>query len=200
MIQLSFVINIVVLCFVTYVYAQQCDQTSDVARFDCHPEYNPTQEECEARKCCWRPPVQSSISTLKYLTNLGNVTVPYCYYPSDFPTYEVTSNESTDFGQRFRIVKSQTTYMPNDILNLTVDLIYETKQRFRIRIYDSVYKRYEVPLQVPVVEKKANMTDYEVEVNHQNHFQYLSHENQQVLHCKYINLMEAFNISIAKKT
>jgi hypothetical protein len=52
--------------------------------------------------------------------------------------------------------------MPHDILNLTVDLIYETQQRLRIRIYDSVYKRYEVPLQVPVVEKKADTTDYEV--------------------------------------
>jgi hypothetical protein len=52
--------------------------------------------------------------------------------------------------------------MPNDITNLTVDLIYETQQRFRIRIYDPVYKRYEVPLQVPVVEKKADMTDYDV--------------------------------------
>jgi hypothetical protein len=55
--------------------------------------------------------------------------------------------------------------MPHDILNLTVDLIYETQQRFRIRIYDSVNKRYEVPLQVPVVEKKADMTDYEVVIS-----------------------------------
>jgi hypothetical protein len=93
-----------------------------------------------------------------------NVTVPSCYYPSDFPTYEVTSNETTDFGQRIQIVKSQTTYMPNDILNLTVDLIYETQQRFRIKIYDPLNNRYEVPLQVPMVEKKADMTDYEVVV------------------------------------
>jgi hypothetical protein len=59
--------------------------------------------------------------------------------------------------------------MPQDILNLTVDLIYETQQRFRIRIYDPIYKRYEVPLQVPMVEKKVDMTDYEVKVN-QNPF------------------------------
>jgi hypothetical protein len=55
--------------------------------------------------------------------------------------------------------------MPYDILNLTVDLIYETQQRFRIQIYDSINKRYQVPLQVPVVEKKADMTDYDVVVN-----------------------------------
>jgi hypothetical protein len=160
MIRLSFVTSIATLCFVTYVHTQQCDQSSDVARFDCHPEAGSTQHACEARKCCWKVPLQPS-----NLTGLQDVNVPHCYYPSDFPTYEVTSNETTDFGQRIRIVKSQTTYMPHDILNVTVDLIYETEQRFRIRIYDSVYARYEVPLQVPVVEKKADMTDYEVKFN-----------------------------------
>ncbi|CAF4352151.1 unnamed protein product, partial [Adineta steineri] len=37
-----------------------------------------------------------------------------------------------------------------------------TQERFRIRIYDTIYRRYEVPLQVPVVEKKATDTDYEI--------------------------------------
>jgi hypothetical protein len=144
---------------VTYVYTQQCDQSSDVARFDCFPEDGSAQDKCEGRKCCWRTAAQQS-----NLTGFRDPDVPYCYYPSDFPTYEVTSNETTDFGQRINIVKSQTTYMPNDILKLTVDLIYETQQRFRIKIYDPLNKRYEVPLQVPVVEKKADMTDYEVVV------------------------------------
>ncbi|CAF4263796.1 unnamed protein product, partial [Rotaria sordida] len=119
---------------------------------------------CEARKCCWRLPMQQGNLTEKHRTNFQDIGVPWCYYPSDFPTYSIVSNETTDFGQRIRIVKSQTTFMPNDILDLTVDLIYETQQRFRIRIYDSVNKRFEVPLNVPVVEKKADMTDYEVEV------------------------------------
>jgi hypothetical protein len=153
---LSCLITFVVFYFGTYAFAQQCDQSSDVARFDCYPENNPTQEACEARKCCWRPSFKPSI---------GNVTVPNCYYPSDFPNYEVTSNDPTDFGQRIHIVKSQTTYMPNDILKLTVDLIYETQQRLRIQIYDSSNRRYQVPLEVPVVEKKADMTDYNVVVN-----------------------------------
>jgi hypothetical protein len=161
---LSFVTSILVLCFVTYVYTQQCDQSSDVARFDCYPENNSTQEKCEARKCCWRAPLQQPNLPDKHRSDFGNVTVPSCYYPSDFPTYEVTSNETTDFGQRLHIVKSQTTYMPNDILTLTVDLIYETQQRFRIQIYDSNFARYQVPLQVPKVDKKADMTDYEVVV------------------------------------
>jgi lysosomal alpha-glucosidase len=159
MMRLSFVTSVVVLCWVTYAYTQQCDQSSDVARFDCYPEDGSTQETCQGRKCCWRQASQQSNST-----GFRDVNVPYCYYPSDFPTYEVTSNETTDFGQRLQIHKSQTTYMPNDILDLTVDLIYETQQRFRMKIYDPANKRYEVPLDVPVVTKKADMTDYEVVV------------------------------------
>jgi hypothetical protein len=160
----SLVIRFAILFFVSYIYAQQCDQTSTAARFNCYQENDPTQEKCEARKCCWRVPVGRSTLNKTNLTNLGNVSIPNCYYPSDFPNYEVTSNETTDFGQRFRIVKSQTTYMPRDILDLTVDLIYETEQRFRIKIYDSIYQRYQVPLQVPTVQKKADMTDYDVVV------------------------------------
>lgn len=160
MMNVSLVTSIVVLCLVTYTYTQQCDQPSDVARFDCHPEDGATQERCEARKCCWKSPIQHLKSQ-----NLNDISVPLCYYPSDFPNYEVTSNDQTDFGQRIQIVKSQTIYIPNEILKLTVDLIFETQQRFRIRIYDPANKRYEVPIQVPVVEKKADITDYNVVVN-----------------------------------
>ena len=164
MTHLLFITSFAVLCCVTYICAQQCEQSMDLARFDCHPDDGASQERCEARKCCWRLPMQQANSTEKHRTSFQDIDVPLCYFPSDFPTYSVVSNETTDFGQRIRIVKSQTTFMPNDILDLTVDLIYETQQRFRIRIYDSVNKRFEVPLDVPVVEKEADMTDYEVKV------------------------------------
>ena len=157
---LSFFRSIAVLGFVICTYTQQCDHVSNLARFDCHPEDNPTTDKCETRKCCWRSPIRQFD-----LTDFRDLSVPYCYYPSDFPNYEIKSKETTDFGQRIRIVKTQTTYMPDDILDLTVDLFYETEQRFRIRIYDSVNKRYEVPLEVPVVEKKSKRTDYEVKIS-----------------------------------
>ncbi|CAF2048966.1 unnamed protein product [Rotaria magnacalcarata] len=154
-----FVTSIIVIFLVSYTYGQQCEQTLNAARFDCYPEKNPTQEKCLARNCCWRSPNQRF-----NLSHFSDVDVPFCYYPSDFPNYEVISNEPTDFGQRIRIFKSQMTYMPHDIVNLTVDLIYETEQRLRIRIYDTVFKRYEVPLKVPAIEKKADPTDYEIVV------------------------------------
>jgi hypothetical protein len=159
---LSFVTSIVALCLMTYTYGQQCDQIPNVARFDCYPQDGASQGNCEARKCCWRQPTKQTNLT-GYDDDEANV--PYCYYPSDYPTYEVMSNETTDFGLRLRLFRSQTTYLPLDIFNLTVDLVYETQQRFRIKIYDSYYNRYQVPLQVPVVAKKADMTDYNVVVN-----------------------------------
>jgi hypothetical protein len=149
----------------SYSYCQQCDQSSDVARFDCYPENDASEDKCLARHCCWRQPMEKTNLTKIYSSIFRDVKVPYCYYPKDFPTYVLQTNEQTDFGQRIRINKSQIGYMPSDVSDLTVDLIYETNQRFRIRIYDSFKQRYEVPLQVPVVEKKANMTDYDVQIN-----------------------------------
>jgi hypothetical protein len=90
--------------------------------------------------------------------------MPWCYYPKDFPAYQVISNETTVFGERIRLVKTQATYMPNDIFNLTVDLIDETQQRLRIRIYDTDSARFEVPLPVPVIMNKVNRTDYETTI------------------------------------
>jgi hypothetical protein len=162
MAHLSFIL---ILFLTSYSYCQQCEQSSDVARFDCYPESGSTQEKCLARKCCWRQPLEQTNLTKRHPSAFHDVDVPYCYYPKDFPAYVLQTSEQTDFGQRIRINKSQTTYMPHDIIDLTVDLIYETEQRFRIRIYDSIYKRYEVPLEVPIVEKKANNTDYDVKIN-----------------------------------
>jgi hypothetical protein len=151
---------IVILFLLSYSSCQQCEQSSDVARFDCYPESGATQEKCLARNCCWREPIKKRAPRA-----FRDVNVPYCYYPKDFPTYTLQKSEQTDYGQRLRINKSQNTYMPHDIIDLTVDLIYETEQRLRIRIYDSIYLRYEVPLQVPAVEKKANVTDFDVQIS-----------------------------------
>jgi hypothetical protein len=138
----------------------------EVARFDCHPEPFLSPEKCLARKCCYKPAFSlMNQSSNNRSTNSLELNVPWCYYPRDFPTYQVKTNESTAFGQRLTIIKQQPTYMPNEILSLTVDLLYETTQRFRLRIYDSTNKRFEVPLQVPVVPTKANITDYEVSLS-----------------------------------
>ena len=35
---------------VNSIHAQLCEQSIDVARFDCHPDEGASQERCEARK------------------------------------------------------------------------------------------------------------------------------------------------------
>ena len=157
----SSVTSILLFYLITYTHGQQCDQPSDVARFDCFPDTGASQQACQARNCCWRPGVQNNNTAGAN----DQPDVPYCFYPSDYPAYEVMSNETTDFGQRLHLYRSQTTYLPNDIRNLTVDLIFETQQRFRMKIYDSQNSRYQVPIQVPNVTKKADTTDYDVAVN-----------------------------------
>jgi hypothetical protein len=152
--------------FVWPASAQQCDQPLKTARFDCHPEPFISPEKCLARKCCWKPGVPLMVQSSKnHSLNSVELNAPWCYYPRDFPTYQIKTNESTAFGQRLTIVKQQSTYMPNEILSLTVDLFYETAQRFRLRIYDSTRKRFEVPLQVPIIQTKVNVTDYEVSIS-----------------------------------
>lgn len=133
--------------------AQQCEQISDSDRFDCYPENDASQEKCHERNCCW-----------KQADSLRDVNVPYCYYPKDFPDYNLNKIEETEFGLRIRINKSLTGYMPNESNDLTVDLVYETTQRLRIRIYSPFEKRFEVPLPVPVIEKKAIAIDYDIHV------------------------------------
>lgn len=155
--------HVLVLFFICSAFAQQCDQPIITARFDCYPEPLASQDKCLARNCCWNPVNQ--LSKVRSTNNSLEVNVPACYYPRDFPTYRVMTNETTTFGQRLIIVKEKSTYMPNEILNLTVDLYYETAQRFRLRIYDSTKKRFEVPMEVPVVRTKVNVTDYEVSIN-----------------------------------
>ncbi|CAF1109689.1 unnamed protein product [Adineta steineri] len=155
-----------ILFIVWSASAQHCDQPLKAARFDCHPEPSVTSEKCLARKCCWQPQMRPMIQLFKNTSsNSANINVHSCYYPQDFPTYQVKTNEPTAFGQRLTIIKQQSTYMPNEILSLTVDLIYETAQRFRLRIYDSTKKRFEVPLSVPVIQTKVNVTDYEVSIS-----------------------------------
>jgi hypothetical protein len=150
---------LVFLSLLSSIYAQQCNQTSPIDRFNCYPEDNPTEVTCRARGCCWQPHSEQSD-----LLSPHDLDVPSCFYPPDFPTYEVMSSQATDFGQRFLIHKTPSNYLAPNISNLTVDLIYETQQRFRIQIYDTAFRRYQVPLQVPTVQKKANETDYEVDI------------------------------------
>lgn len=139
------------------INAQECGQASS-ARFNCIPEDNPTQDLCTKRNCCWDIHDQPS-----NLTKNPTLTTPLCWYPSNFTSYEIMSNTSTNYGLEIQLYTPGKTYLKDEITNLTVQIFFETQRRIRVKILDSYYRRYEVPLSVPIITQKADPTDYEVD-------------------------------------
>ena len=153
-----------------YLSDPVCNQIDNVNRFDCYPENGANENDCLNRGCCWSPPSQPEDVNQKYLQN-----VPYCYYSKDFPAYEVVSGESLPNGYLYSIEKSNNSFRPNEILKLEVRLMFESKERLRIKISDPNSKRYEVP--VFKLNKKDKLdsefgddTDYQISVNQKPFF------------------------------
>lgn len=118
-----------------------CDLIENVERFDCYPEDGSSQQGCEARGCCWSPPRRSASHRLTDILD-----VPYCFYPKDFPTYQVITSGLSNQGLVYALQKPNSTYRPNEILKLQATVSFDTKQRLRVRIVDPNEERYEVPL------------------------------------------------------
>ncbi|XP_057698351.1 lysosomal alpha-glucosidase [Corythoichthys intestinalis] len=140
------------------LFGEICALTPETWRFDCYPERGAvvTREMCEARNCCFiaseTPPS-------------GRNGIPWCFYPPDFPSYSVKSVNDTSLGQKATLVKDVKTYYPADIMTLELDVRYETDTRLRVRITDPSSSRYEVPISIPTVSKKAEHPDYTVELS-----------------------------------
>ncbi|XP_076004053.1 lysosomal alpha-glucosidase [Genypterus blacodes] len=136
-----------------------CSLIPDVWRFDCYPErVAVTREMCEARNCCFIP-----VSSAGHNLSRKN-DIPWCFYPSGFPSYSLVSINDTSLGQRGVLVKEVKTYYPGDILTLELEIRHETETRLRVRITDPSAARFEVPIAVPSVTKKADNPDYVVEL------------------------------------
>ncbi|XP_022103478.1 lysosomal alpha-glucosidase-like isoform X2 [Acanthaster planci] len=136
---------------VTLTSGMQCSGIYSSYRFDCHPEEGATQQECQRRGCCWLAS-----------KNLDE-GVPYCFYPSDFPTYQMGSPQPTAFGYTVMLKRTTKSYYPNDVMQLQMDLCFETSYRLHFKIYDPKSKRYQVPVPTPKVSKRVPSTDYKVQ-------------------------------------
>lgn len=150
---------LIILSCIYSISTKDCQVIPAPNRFNCYPERNITREACEARGCCW---INS--------TNVANtnqsieITAPSCYYPPDFSSYEVVSNDETDFGKRIHLKLSASINTNGAVPNLIADIYYETTQRLRIKIYDADNKRYEAPLDVPTITQGVDVRDYQVSV------------------------------------
>ncbi|KAL3875852.1 hypothetical protein ACJMK2_033763 [Sinanodonta woodiana] len=156
-----------------YVYSKklrqpkQCFKATDYEKFDCHPETGATMEACEQRGCCWVPHVTSkkSVHSENGTNTQASVDVPWCYYPSNYPGYQVKERNNTELGFAATLEKSVPGYYPNDINLLNLEVIFETSSRLHIRIYDPSSRRYEVPLEVPHPSERASNPEYDVQLS-----------------------------------
>lgn len=143
---------------------EACSLIPEAWRFDCYPERGVvvTRELCEARNCCFIPASSPASSATR---PSGKNGIPWCFYPPDFPSYSLKSINGTLLGQKGALVKKVKTYYPGDILTLEVDIRHETDTRLRVRITDPSSSRFEVPISVPTVTKKAENPEYVVEIS-----------------------------------
>ena len=107
----------------------QCDLPSTAARFDCHPDLNPNQDNCVARGCCWR-----SASELKKENPNLEQGIPFCYFPQNYNGYNVSSLKETDYGYRAELSRSTSSGWPDDIQKLTMDVWLETSKRLHFKV------------------------------------------------------------------
>ncbi|XP_033124429.1 lysosomal alpha-glucosidase-like isoform X2 [Anneissia japonica] len=148
----SFLYAFICIIHIDDIYAKDCSIASANLRFDCYPEADgASQEKCEERGCCWQP-TKSGISDGE----------PYCFYPTDFPSYNMSTPQETAFGYTAMLKRTNKSYYPNDILTLQLDIYLETESRIHFKIYDPMEARYEVPIPTPKVTKKAASTNYDV--------------------------------------
>ncbi|XP_066093234.1 lysosomal alpha-glucosidase isoform X1 [Saccopteryx bilineata] len=124
------------------------------SRFDCAPDRAITQEQCEARGCCYMPVGWPQGS------QMGQ---PWCFFPPSYPSYMLGNLTPTDVGYTAILTRTTLTFFPKDILTLRLDMLLETESRLHFTIKDPASRRYEVPLETPRVHSQAPSTLYSVE-------------------------------------
>ncbi|XP_078521078.1 lysosomal alpha-glucosidase-like [Lissotriton helveticus] len=135
----------------------QCSSITEAHRFDCYPERDVvvTKELCENRGCCFIKGLETQ--------NRSNGGVPWCFYPPDFPSYTLERLNHTDLGLLGILRRKVKSYYPKDIEKLLLEVIFETDTRLHIKLTDASKPRYEVPIEVPPVTKKASNPIYVVD-------------------------------------
>lgn len=128
----------------------QCDVPPN-SRFDCAPDKGISQEQCEARGCCYVPTGQLLMGQ------------PWCFFPPSYPSYRLENLSSTELGYTATLTRTSPTFFPKDVLVLQLDVLMETDSRLHFTIKDPGSKRYEVPLETPRVLSQAPSPLYSVE-------------------------------------
>lgn len=129
----------------------QCDIPPD-SRFDCAPEKVLSQEECWARGCCYIPVLPGGPASKQ----------PWCFFPPNYPSYKIENLTGTETGYAAHLTRDAPTFIPDNIMNLKLDVMFETEGRLHFTLKDPANKRYEVPLETPEVDSRASSALYSV--------------------------------------
>ncbi|XP_005103554.1 lysosomal alpha-glucosidase isoform X2 [Aplysia californica] len=117
-----------------------CDIGGDDWRFDCFPQGTPAQTECEARGCCWRPPLKPRPPSP------SGLTVPECYFPLDYQSYRTQAVSSSRGHGQVKATLTKGSPYPRDVRNIQADFFAHSTNVLNIQIRDADRERWEVPL------------------------------------------------------
>jgi len=109
----------------------QCDLPGTSSRFDCHPDPNPNQSNCEQRGCCWHSAVNSV--SKKGIPKVGQ-GIPYCYFPQNYNGYKFSSVKQTDYGYRAEMTRTSLSGWPDDVKTLTMDVWMQSAQTLHFKV------------------------------------------------------------------
>lgn len=103
----------------------QCDIPPS-SRFDCAPDKGISQEQCEARGCCYVPAGQVEKEPL-----MGQ---PWCFFPPSYPSYRLENLSSTESGYTATLTRTSPTFFPKDVLTLQLEVLMETDSRLHFMV------------------------------------------------------------------
>lgn len=103
----------------------QCDVPPN-SRFDCAPDKGISQEQCEARGCCYVPTGQVLKGPL-----MGQ---PWCFFPPSYPSYRLENLSSTELGYTATLTRTSPTFFPKSVLTLQLDVLMETDSRLHFMV------------------------------------------------------------------
>lgn len=110
----------------------QCKLIKNDERLDCYPEDGANSQACEARGCCWLSPKGGS----KHFRKKMNIslTMPYCFYPSNYQTYTYINITETAYGVVAFLKRNYASSFPDDVELLKMTAKYETENRLHIKV------------------------------------------------------------------
>ncbi|KAL0872207.1 hypothetical protein ABMA27_004610 [Loxostege sticticalis] len=131
-----------------------CAKVTDNLRFDCFPQANANENDCNKRGCCWRVPEQKGKN------------IPYCYYPPQYDSFRFLNMTEDKHSVSVYYEKARPSGYPDDFEVVRMDFKYMSDDVLQIKIYDAENKRFEPLLpEIPTASKPLDSMRYRVEIN-----------------------------------